>query len=44
MSIPENMKVFVPPFWIPQMHESSIGTRFIIENKQCVIKHLSKKT
>ena len=42
MSIPENMKVLSTPYWIPKIHKSPIDTRFIIANKQCAIKRLSK--
>ena len=42
ISTPENMKVLPTPYWIPKMHKSPIGARFIIASKQCTIKRLSK--
>ena len=42
MSISENMKVLLTPYWIPKMHKSPNGTKFITVNKQCVIKPLRK--
>lgn len=36
------MKVLPNLCWIPKIHKSLIGTRFIIANKQCAIKRLSK--
>ena len=37
MSIRENIKVLPLSYWIPKMHKSAGGTRFIITNKQCVV-------
>ena len=37
MPIPENIKVLPLSYWIPKMHKSAGGTRFIITNKQCVV-------
>ena len=42
MSIPENMKALPKAYWIPKMHKSLIGARFIIASKECVVKPLSK--
>ena len=36
------MKVLSTPYWIPKMHESPVGTMFIIVRKQSVNKPLSK--
>ena len=33
MSIPENMKSLPKAYWIPKMHKSLIGARFIIARK-----------
>ena len=37
MPIPENIKVLPLSYWIPKMHKSAGGTRFIITSKQCVV-------
>ena len=42
MSIPENTKVLSSPYWMPKMHNLPIGTRYITDSRQCVIKALSK--
>ena len=42
LNIPENMKTLPTPYWMPKMHKSPIGARFIIASKQCVVKPLSK--
>ena len=36
------MKGLSRSYWIPKMYKLSIGNRFVIVSKQCVIKHLSK--
>ena len=36
------MKVLPTLYCIPKSHKSSIGAKFIIKNKKCVIKTLSK--
>ena len=44
LSIPENVNVLSTPYWIPKIHKSPIGTKFIITSKECVIKPLGKNT
>ena len=38
-----NSKILPSPYWLPKMHKSPIGSRFIIASKVCSIKELSKK-
>ena len=42
LNIPENMKTLPTPYWMPKMHKSPIGARFIIASKKCAVKPLSK--
>ena len=39
----DSMKVLPTPYWLPKMHKTPIGSRFIIASKYCAIKEISKK-
>ena len=41
--IPKTMKILPAPYWILKRHKPSIGNRFTIASKQCIIKRLSVK-
>ena len=38
----ESMKKLPSAYWLPKMHKSPIGSRFIIASKECTTKKLSK--
>ena len=42
INIAEDMKTLPTPYWMPKMHKSPIGARFIIASKKCALKPLSK--
>ena len=43
IKISDDMKALPTPYWLPKMHKTPTGTRFIIASKQCTVKDLSKK-
>ena len=43
LMVNDKMKVLPTPYWLPKMHKTPIGSRFIIASKFCTVKELSKK-
>ena len=43
LTVKNNMKTLPTPYWLPKMHKTPIGSRFIIASKSCTVKELSKK-
>ena len=43
LTVDQQMRTLPLPYWLPKMHKTPIGSRFIIASSNCSIKPLSKK-